>query len=346
MKLRHYISGLVALLLVACSTDDISTSEQTGQEGYVVLQFGTNSLTTRTSLNTPKDLQHIEEVRLLIYNEDGFYKEEKIDWPSPEEIEFGDYSVKYPVNLPVGTYSFIAVGLDNGSKETYDIDHGKKPEEAIAKLSSEKGKNDIARSELFAGKSLDVSVTAKGRQITNIEMKRRVCGFLMYVKNIPGSTTKIQIEISDECLYTSMPLAAKENEIEDCGQEPLKGNDAKTLLSVSFTKEDLESTTYLDADGNIATKQSGTIKKGVYFLPITKDIKMYLKCYSEEGKVIKSFDILLPTSSGSKISYPLLVNHLYSVAQVQGGDDDGGDNNLVITVYPNWDWKGELEWAD
>lgn len=26
------------------------------------------------------------------------------------------------------------------------------------------------------------------------------------------------------------------------------------------------------------------------------------------------------------------------------GSDDG--NNLVITVYPDWDWKGELEWAD
>lgn len=26
--------------------------------------------------------------------------------------------------------------------------------------------------------------------------------------------------------------------------------------------------------------------------------------------------------------------------------EEGGDNKLVITVYPNWDWKGELEWAD
>lgn len=26
--------------------------------------------------------------------------------------------------------------------------------------------------------------------------------------------------------------------------------------------------------------------------------------------------------------------------------EEGGDNSLVITVNPDWDWKGELEWAD
>ena len=54
--------------------------------------------------------------------------------------------------------------------------------------------------------------------------------------------------------------------------------------------------------------------------------------------------------------FPILGNHFYSLGkynEATGEDEpidlkpeEGGDYNLVITVNPDWDWKGELEWAD
>lgn len=50
----------------------------------------------------------------------------------------------------------------------------------------------------------------------------------------------------------------------------------------------------------------------------------------------------------SKETFPIIANHLYQIEDVDlkkylEGD---GDYNIVITVNPDWYWKGELEWAD
>lgn len=56
----------------------------------------------------------------------------------------------------------------------------------------------------------------------------------------------------------------------------------------------------------------------------------------------------LPTEE--TYDFDILANRLYSLGSKESPTDlkpeGGGDNNLVITVNPDWDWKGELEWAN
>ncbi len=53
----------------------------------------------------------------------------------------------------------------------------------------------------------------------------------------------------------------------------------------------------------------------------------------------------LPTEE--TYDFDILANQLYSLGTKDFPIDLKEDNsNLVITVNPNWDWKGELEWAD
>lgn len=337
MKSMYYIAGLLALLLVAC-TDDQPVSELAERQGNIVLKFGTNILNTRTSLNSNSNLQHVEEVHLYIYNESGFYREMEIEWPSPEEISYQSYQKEYPISLPFGTYSFVAVGVDNGSKETYDIEHGTNPDEAIAKLKSGKGKNDIARSELFAGSRLNIHVTDDTQQPVNIEMKRRVSGLFLYVNNLPEETTKIQIEI-DQPQFTCMPLVAETDSNQDSGRTPFQdttGEDSKILLSVENVQEILKENTYTDADGKTDTKLPGSIKKGVYFLPITTDVTMKLILY-KNGTRLTAYDVLLKTDEGTNKNFPLLVNQIYCVGNSSAEDEDGNGDLTTIYIHPNWE---------
>lgn len=66
--------------------------------------------------------------------------------------------------------------------------------------------------------------------------------------------------------------------------------------------------------------------------------------------VSSSGDYTLPEGE-DEYNYSIKANHFYSFGKknYEDGIDepiDLSDNNLVITVNPDWDWKGDLEWAD
>lgn len=47
--------------------------------------------------------------------------------------------------------------------------------------------------------------------------------------------------------------------------------------------------------------------------------------------------------------FPINANWFYPIGTKDAPIDwpeEGEDGNIVITVSPNWDWKGNLEWAD
>lgn len=55
--------------------------------------------------------------------------------------------------------------------------------------------------------------------------------------------------------------------------------------------------------------------------------------------------IIIP---GDAFRFPINANWFYPIGRadkpVIWPEEEG--SNIVITVCPNWDWKGNLEWAD
>lgn len=92
----------------------------------------------------------------------------------------------------------------------------------------------------------------------------------------------------------------------------------------------------------------------VYWIPI--------KCKYDYTYDDDTDDYTEPTEhTGDAYKFPIKANCFYSLGKKNYKTDEnepidlkkhfdeggeGGDNNLVITVNPDWDWKGDLEWAD
>lgn len=88
-----------------------------------------------------------------------------------------------------------------------------------------------------------------------------------------------------------------------------------------------------------------------YWIPI--------KCQTDKTFNPETGDYTDGEHTGDAYKFPIQANCFYSLGtkNYKTGEDEpidlkehfekpGGDNNLVITVNPHWDWKGELEWAD
>lgn len=78
-------------------------------------------------------------------------------------------------------------------------------------------------------------------------------------------------------------------------------------------------------------------------------------------KLVSSTPVTGETAAPDPYYFPIKANQFYSLGKRKFTDDgselvedepidlkkEGGEeSNLVITVNPDWDWKGELEWAD
>ena len=239
--MKHGIHILFWMLIAALSscTDDeiIDVPEPQPQTGIVIRLSAGDLEQTRTDLTSQANLQHVEKVYALLYR--GHYKEgqtvedttkliacdELTDWNPEDEGNGGPHGKEYKLpeteNLIQGNYTVLCIGLDDndeapnevgGSGETYNLPEaistiGSKLSEAKATLAQDKRKEDIAKSELFAGWN-QFHFAPDSLNIVDVEMKRRVAGVICYLTDVPyeltisgenGGTyrvTKVQV-----CLY-------------------------------------------------------------------------------------------------------------------------------------------------
>lgn len=124
-----------------------------------------------------------------------------------------------------------------------------------------------------------------------------------------------------------MPQIAPKNLITKSGQ-------TGESLTIGDEEEVLDKTLYLVFYHSL----SGGTYAGLY--PIDwRPIKI-ISSKDSEGN---------PIPTEQTFDFDILANQLYSLGSkddpidLKPGSDDG---NLVITVNPDWDWKGDLEWAD
>ena len=378
LKLSNTIKGmllfLACLATAGCGQEEMPTPDTPDDSmPQVVLTFSASpGLTTRTQLPGPEYLQHVEKMHLYIFNgkDDNApcVAHEEVDWEdvkAPDgkhevsknhKVQYDDFEVGQP-------YTFIAVGLDNCSGATYGLPGavtvGTTLKEAKAVLASGKTRNDIAVSELFGG-SLELTPVAAGQITGTIKLDRRVAGVFGYFKNIPTKVGRTPVKFLRIELYKpqnkSIWLTAKPTKEKDVIMEPIANtDDNKILVEIPLTPEN--------------TIKDKVISKGSYVLPMKAPTEpndkytLQVTLVAEDGTTLQSRkvkykldDTISDTSGGTGIitvtkdlyRFAINANWFYQIGSetepVIWPEEEEG--NIVITVNPDWDWKGELEWAD
>lgn len=384
MKIRYNILAILTVLLISCSEEKIIPDTGKG-EGTVTLTFTAQSgAKTRTVLEGSENLQHVTEVFLYIFDAttNQCTKVEQLYWPHKQEDLKGDELLNhtltrsYSLTLSSGTYTFLAVGTDNpldettnerlsdgiGAGTTYNlpgtITVGTSLADAKATLAAGKTKEDIARSELFAG-WVPVTIKENDNAAIFINLYRRVAGVMGWFKNVPANTSKIQIS-----LYTQQNKSGylQKQEPEDNWPYGIKNPDNfkdyitdpvsttekedKILVSIEVPATGMEATTVLS--------------RGSYALPAAapamgdgKEYTLLIELIASDGTVSKTMkakmkegdDLYIsPTEStgvidmGGPFRFPIVANRFYSIGSKDEPVDVGGDgDDIVITVNPGWD---------
>lgn len=380
LKLSNTIKGmllfLACLATAGCGQEDMPTPDTPDDSRpQVVLTFSASpGLTTRTQLPGPQYLQHVQTMHLYIFNGTGddasCVAYEKVDWEDVKapaggantvsknhKVQYKDFAVGQP-------YTFIAVGLDDRSGDTYGLPTSVQVDQttlatakAVLDIANSKTREDIAVSELFGG-SLVLTPVAAGQLTGTIELKRRVAGVFGYFKNIPQQVKEKKVASLRIELYKpqnkSIWLTAKPTKDEDVIMDPIANtDDNKILVEIPLTPEN--------------TIEDKVISKGSYVLPMkaptTEDCTLLVTLVAEDGTTLQSRnvkykldDTISDTSGGTGIitvtkdlyRFAINANWFYQIGSetepVIWPEEEEG--NIVITVNPDWDWKGELEWAD
>lgn len=375
LKLSNTIKGmllfLACLATAGCGQEDMPTPDTPDDSRpQVVLTFSASpGLTTRTQLPGPEYLQHVQTMHLYIFNGTGdnapCVAYEEVDWTglaAPEgkpgvsknhKVQYKDFVVGQP-------YTFIAVGLDDCSGATYGlpgaVTEGSTLKDAKAVLASGKTRNDIAVSELFGG-SLVLTPVAAGQITGTIELSRRVAGVFGYFKNILTKVGSTPVKFLRIELYKpqnkSIWLTAKSTKEEDVIMEPIANDeDSKILVERRLTEADFE--------------KEKVLSQGSYVLPMKaptdKDYTLMVTLADADGTTLQKRKVKYgledtgsDTSGGTGIiivtkdlyRFPINANWFYQIGTPEKPIDwpiEEEDGNIVITVNPDWQWSGDLDW--
>lgn len=391
-KLSYTFKGmlfsLAGLIMIGCSHEEMFAPEMPGDsQPKVVLTFNASpQLTTRTQLPGSDNLQHVQTVHLYIF--DGTagsarcVASEEVDWTDKAAPDGGgtaskEHPVKYD-NFTAGQpYTFLAIGLDDRSGDTYGLPAAVAAgnttlADAKAILATDKAKADIAVSELFGGSTV-LTPNDESKVTGAIDLYRRVAGVMGWFKNIPRQVNgtdvaSLRIELykaQNKSIWLSKPQTG-----EDVIMEAIEEtDDNKILVQIDLKEDDFQ--------------LGKVISKGSYVLPMIApfaseeemrnagydDVDIYVKDYTlrvvladNAGKTLqakrvkdKEADADGDTSGGTGViitgnayRFPINANWFYPIGTKENPVEwpEEGDNNIVITVNPNWDWKGDLEWAN
>ena len=292
---------LAALCFGACTDDDLIDGTPTPEpETGIVIRLSAGDLEqTRTELTSQANLQHVEKVYALLYKGHGddatFYACDELEWnPKESADETGvqeqreEFLLPQSENLAKGAYTVLCVGLDDKSGETYGLTLDKMQgfstlKDAKATLAQDKGKEDIAKSELFAGWN-QFHFAPDSLNIVEVEMKRRVAGVLCYLTDIPwqitqnSSTyeiTKVQLRLFTN-QNSSIGLCRKEivggeNYPDDFGDMSLENStviDEFSMSGYSYNEETKLYTFDLNSTMNGIKLKENSILMGAYLVPI------------------------------------------------------------------------------
>lgn len=383
--LKVMLLSLACLIGGGCGHEEILVPEiPDDSQSRVVLTFNTSpQLTTRTQLPGSDNLQHVRDVQLYIFEgTEGSAQcvaSEDVGWrdkadanglPTREQR----YPVKYTGFINNRPYTFLAIGLDDASKTTYDLPAAVAVgnttlADAKAILAAGKTKADIAVSEFFGGSTV-LTPNNESKVTGIINLYRRVAGVMGWFKNIPRQVNgtdvaSLRIELykaQNKSIWLSKPQTG-----EDVIMEPVEEtDDNKILVQINLVEDDF-------AEGKI-------VSKGSYVLPMIApfaseeemrnagydDADIYVKDYTlrvilaaEDGTALRTKRVVKKDDMGSQdgtdggtgiintgdaYRFPIKVNWFYGIGSKENPVEfpEEGDNNIVITVNPDWEGDTEL----
>ena len=256
-KLSYTFKGmllfLACLATTGCSREEMLTPETPADSRpKVELAFSASpDLTTRTTLPGPDNLQHVREVQLYIFNGTEntamCVASEVVDWTDIAAPDEGrpTASKKYPVQYKSfeadKPYTFLAIGLDDRSGDTYNLPKAVEVNtttlaNAKAILATGKTRQDIAVSELFGG-SIVLTPDANNTVTGTIDLYRRVAGVMGWFKNIPQQVNgtdvaSLRIELykaQNKSIWLSKPQTG-----EDVIMDPIEETDDDNKILVQI----------------------------------------------------------------------------------------------------------------
>ena len=373
---------LAAFCFGACTDDDLIDGTPTPEpETGIVIRLSAGDLEqTRTELTSQANLQHVETVYALLYK--GHYKEgqtvedttkliacdELTGWNPEDEGDGGPHGKEYKLpqseNLTKGAYTVLCVGLDDKSGETYGLTPDKMQgfstlKDAKAILAQGKGKEDIAKSELFAGWN-QFHFAPDSLNIVEVEMKRRVAGVICYLTDVPYQLTKDdgtwRVQKVILRLFTqqnkSISLLRPEQTVVDNKYVDDFGDASFEEDSNSDILMEFDLSKYEPQDNNKELYEipvtgenqlPNTLLGGVYMIPInnetadqnTLQIELWGKKIENDELTgdeacIRSFpaindDIDLEESGDPSSSYPIRPNIIYHIGTKPSNDGTTGD---------------------
>lgn len=346
----------------------------------------------RTVLPGRNPIQHVTYVQLYIFdgteNDAVCVASENVFWQhwrgANDGISSRDqkYSPLYKLTDWDKKYTFLAIGLDvtrnsenietmDNSAATYNLPQyvevgATTLGDAIAKLASGKTKEDIFKSELFAG--FKVLTRADLATTPRIDLYRRVAGVMGYFKNVPAqvggkTVAKLQVRLYTK-QNTQVPLKKIENGsvFSDYITSPLITDELGDVL-VEIPVED-----YVPGE---------TLSKGSYVLPAVSakggETTMILVladaagneltrkkiiCVSTEGPFVGKMVSRGETDEGTGIiggkdneevevdeaayHYHIIANHFYGIGSEETPIDLSNTSYVVVTINPNWDENHQM----
>ena len=314
--MKHGIHILFWMLIAALSscTDDeiIDVPEPQPQTGIVIRLSAGDLEQTRTDLTSQANLHHVQSVYAILYKENADKSDydyvtcDDLNWSPKDSSSYGEAQAQAKVldlpndiNLEAGNYTVLCVGLDDKSGDTYgltpeNMQSFKTLSEAKATLAQGKGKEDIAKSELFAGWN-QFHFAPDSLNIVDVEMKRRVAGVICYLTDVPYQLTQdnktYRITSVELWLYTKQNTGIKlcREEItggeypEDFGDTSggdLEGSELigqQSMINSGFgvnadkTLYTRDKQTIKTTDGREVTIKENSILMGAYLIPIDYD---------------------------------------------------------------------------
>lgn len=231
MKQWVYISLMLlsTVFLLSCKDDELENVNVEDRMPELTLKF-TEAEISRTSLNSSEPLQHVENVKLYIYQMDAaegttetaaefeqriqnaiLYDMEPLPWKN--QSTSSGVSMSYKIQTPLEPdreYVFLAVGTDAESEENYEFPSniGESFSASVATLKSGKTIQDMAKSEFFSGYQVAklCRPDAGGSKSILTPLKKNDAGNYSYDDKADQTTVELTRAVAGVLLYmTDIP---------------------------------------------------------------------------------------------------------------------------------------------
>nr|DAE55286.1 MAG TPA: putative polysaccharide binding protein [Caudoviricetes sp.] len=338
---------ILTSILFLCSCSHIEESDPALEDKGIYITFQ-DRVETRSSLNSSYvNYRKVKEVYLYVFEGTGSTSKcvliKELKWN-------GEISQKYALGemLNSGTYTFMAVGIDDKAGTTYNFPNaivlGSELGASKAQLVEAK-RADMPGSDLYVGLT-EASVSQTASSTVNIELKRKVSGVLAYLKNIPctvNGTTVSDLKIKlHRNQHTQIPLITSTANPYGSGVLANSAYLFERNLLEYFPDKKSGKYYVIPAENTSDLKTvENSLLMGAFMLPLeastanksTLSIELWgTDAVSSQYKILKSYDVTYKKPDGTETNvFDIDENHLYSIGRKPSDDDTSGDKPMDLS---------------